>query len=597
LDDYDHQHLSAIPPQALVAFVLATYGEGDPPDNAQDFLTHLYTCRVQGQRLDNLRYIVFGLGNTNYQYYNKVAKDVDHLLSTLGATRVGALGLGNDCKGTTEEEFIAWKESIDHALVQVLGVQSTARSYNPQIQVQTVQDVPDMSIVYQGEPHASFLWSPLGTAQSGSAAPVILPVTHARELSRQGNRTCVHLEFGLDQRPGIRYETGDYLRIWPINPEAEVEQLLSLLGLWEQRQNVISITSLANVVQTKIRVPTPTTVEALFRFYLDICGPVSRDFLSGFTNFLTDSKSKQRLEGVTDDGAVFRRDVTEKRLTLSKVLQSLVPQQSLLPVPLSYLLENMKRLQPRSYSISSSSLVEPNRITVTAQVLSDESPEELLTGVFKGVTTHYLLQLRKEWCRKAGHCEELAQLPYATIGPRGMLQGVQAFCQVRRSQFKLPVNPIVPIIMIGTGTGVAPFRAFVQERVLLKLQGVALGKAILFVGHRRADEDFYYHDEWSKAQTLLGESFQLHTAFSRCEPREYVQDVLKKNIDVVLDVLTKDPHGVAYVCGSSAMANGVKACLKEGWAQNQLERLDAVVADNWFSELKRTKRVMEDSWG
>ncbi len=214
-----------------------------------------------------------------------------------------------------------------------------------------------------------------------------------------------------------------------------------------------------------------------------------------------------------------------------------------------------------------------------------------------GVATNYLLQLCREWGHKAGHCEELAPLPYATPGPRGMLQGVQAFCQIRRSRFKLPVDPKVPIIMIGTGTGVAPFRAFIQERVLLKSQGVALGKAILIVGHRRADEDFYYHDEWSKAQTLLGDSFELHTAFSRCEPSEYVQDVLKKNIGVVLDVLTKDLLGVVYVCGSSAMANGVKGCLKGAWAQNQHQKPDDVAADNWMSELKRTKRVMEDSWG
>jgi NADPH-ferrihemoprotein reductase len=589
--------LSAIPPQALVAFVLATYGEGDPPDNAQPFLSHLHACLAQGRRLENLRFVIFGLGNTNYQYYNKVAKDADHLLSELGARRVGILGLGNDCKGTTEEDFILWRESINLALVQTLGVQSAVRSYSPQIKVERVKDVSDMSVVYQGEPHASFLGSPLVTARSGSAAPVILPVSHARELSQKGRRRCVHVEFSLDQLPDVRYETGDYVKIWPINPEAEVEPLLRLLGLWEQRRDVISITSSTGDAQQRIRVPTPATTEVLFRYYLDICGPVSRDFLSGLAAFCGNDQSKQRLETVVGERVVFQRDVTDKRLTLLQILQGLVSQQEPLVVPLSYLLENMKRLQPRSYSISSSSLVEPNRVAVTAQVLREESPEGLFTGGFKGVTTHYLQQLQREWCCEATPGEEAAKLSYDTIGPRGMLRGVKAFCQIRRSRFKLPADPKAPIIMIGTGTGVAPFRGFIQERVKLTLQGKALGRAILVVGHRHADEDFYYHDEWSKAQRVLGESFQLYPAFSRGEACKYVQDLLRENIDVVLDVLAKESLGVAYICGSSAMANGVKTALKEGWARNQSVNTEVNAADSWLSELKRTKRILEDSWG
>lgn len=128
IEDYDLTYLDTLPEDCLAFFVLATYGEGEPTDNAVEFWDHLTGDDVEFSEanadekpLSNLRYIVFGLGNKTYEHYNAVAREVDKKLAALGATRIGERGEGDD-DGSLEEDFMAWQENMWPAFCEALGV-------------------------------------------------------------------------------------------------------------------------------------------------------------------------------------------------------------------------------------------------------------------------------------------------------------------------------------------------------------------------------------------------------------------------------------------------------------------------------------------
>ena len=128
-----------------------------------------------------------------------------------------------------------------------------------------------------------------------------------------------------------------------------------------------------------------------------------------------------------------------------------------------------------------------------------------------------------------------------------------------KAGFRLPDDPSVPIIMIGPGTGLAPFRGFLQERAARKAKGAALGPAMLFFGCRHPEQDFLYADEL-KGFAADGVS-ELHTAFSRADgPKTYVQNLLAQQKDKVWSLI--EQGAVIFVCGDgSKMEPDVKATL------------------------------------
>jgi NADPH-ferrihemoprotein reductase len=134
---------------------------------------------------------------------------------------------------------------------------------------------------------------------------------------------------------------------------------------------------------------------------------------------------------------------------------------------------------------------------------------------------------------------------------------------VRKSQFKLPSKPQTPILMIGPGTGFAPFRGFLQERQWLKRDGQTVGDTILYFGCRKRDEDFLYQEEL-EAYVSDGTLTKLYTAFSRDQPQKvYVSHLLRENMAEVWDIIG-NRNGHIYICGDArSMAKDVRDIIIE----------------------------------
>ena len=150
------------------------------------------------------------------------------------------------------------------------------------------------------------------------------------------------------------------------------------------------------------------------------------------------------------------------------------------------------------------------------------------------------------------------------------------------------------MIMVGAGTGMAPFRGFLQERAALAEKGVPVGKSILFYGCRNAEHDMLYADEL-RAFEASGIT-QLKMAFSRepGQPRTFVQQVMERERDQVWDLI--EAGAVIYVCGNAnTMAPGVRAALMDIYRAKS-NGSDAT-AEEWLAGLQEDDRYLEDIWG
>lgn len=559
LEDYDFDNLDEIPEDRIVMFVLATYGEGEPTDNAVDFYEFITGespsfGMSNDPPLANLKFVAFGLGNNTYEHYNSMVRNVTKALENLGATRIGEAGEGDDGAGTMEEDFLAWKDPMWTALAEKLGLEEREAVYEPVFSINERTDLTkDSPQVYLGEPNKMHLE---GTSKGpyNTHNPYIAPIVESRELFTIDDRNCLHMEIDISAS-NLTYQTGDHIAIWPTNAGVEVDRFLSVLGLLPKRHTVIGVRALDPTA--KVPFPTPTTYDAVVRYHMEICAPVSRQMVATIAPFAPTEAARSEMLRLGSDKEYFQEKISSKYLNISQALQDMGADLDWSSVPFSIFIEGLGKIQPRYYSISSSSLVQKKKIAITAVVGSLEIPGR--PDALKGVTTNYLLALKQKQEGNANPCPH--GLTYEITGPRNKYDGIHVPVHVRHSNFKLPSDPSRPIIMIGPGTGVAPFRAFVQERAAQAANGETIGHTLLFFGCRRRSEDFLYEQEWKLYASTLGDSFELVTAFSReTDKKIYVQHRLTEKAKEINELLLNKAY--IYVCGDAAnMAREVHSTL------------------------------------
>ena len=504
LEDWDYANLDRWPDDKVAMFVMATYGEGEPTDNAVDFFEFLTSEEISfgdgsglgDKPLSSMRYVAFGLGNNTYEHYNSIVRKTDASLAQLGAVRIGAAGEGDDGAGTMEEDFLAWKEPMWAELATSMGLEEREAVYEPTFRV---TEMPEMSAdddtVYLGEPNKNHLE---GTSKGpyNSHNPYIAPIAESREVFTVKDRNCLHMEIDI-AGSNMSYQTGDHVAVWPTNAGKEVDRFLHVLGLREKRHRVISVKGLDPTAVAKF--PSPTTYDAAVRYHMEICGPVSRQLVSSLAQFSPDGSSKAEMTKLGEDKDYFQDRVAKQYSNIAQLLQQVHPG----PwdqIPFSIMIESQNKIQPRYYSISSSSVVQSQKVSITAVVEEIRIPGG--DNVVKGVCTNYLLALKQ---KQHGIADpDPHGLDYAITGPRNKYDGIHVPVHIRHSNFKLPSDPACPIVMVGPGSGVAPFRAFVQERAAQAQAGAPVGPTVLFYGCRKPSEDYLYRDEWEVSGSAVG---------------------------------------------------------------------------------------------
>lgn len=331
----------------------------------------------------------------------------------------------------------------------------------------------------------------------------------------------MHIEFDIEGSK-MRYEAGDHLAMYPVNDTTLVERLGKLCDA-----NLDTVFSLINTdtdSSKKHPFPCPTTYKTALTHYLEITAIPRTHILKELAEYCSDEKDKEFLRLISstnpDGKAQYQTWIQDSCRNIVHILEDLP---SCRP-PIDHICELLPRLQPRYYSISSSSKLYATTVHVTAVLVKYETS----TGrVNKGVATTFLAE----------------KIPSESTDQS--ITRVPIF--IRKSQFRLPTKTETPVIMIGPGTGVAPFRGFIQEREFNRQEGKTIGDTVLYFGCRKRSEDYIYEEELDKySSTGL---LQLRIAFSRDQEKKvYVSHLLEQDSDLIWKIIGEN-KGHIYICG------------------------------------------------
>ena len=504
--------MDAITPEALAKmenalFIVSTYGEGEMPDNAQQFWDALAASTAP--RMESLSYGVLALGDTSYEHFCQAGKLVDTRLEQLGARRLAARV---DCDVDYEDAAADW---IDTAIPQAEGDAGAPVQVAPQ--------------AADGAKEAK---APAG-AKWNRKNPYVATMVDNRVLSGPDSAKEIrHLAFALGDS-GLAYEAGDALGVMPVNDPGLVQAILERVGASAHDPAPGREGTLGEALTSQLEIMTPA------RNLLREIEPLARhDELT----HVTSNGDKEALEAF-----LWGKDTLDV-LNLNPDLE-ISPEQ---------LMGWLKPLQHRAYSISSSPKAHPGEVHLTVAAVRWMGGGRM----HKGVASTFL----------ADHV------------PEGASAGI--FMSPNKS-FRVPQDDAVPMIMVGPGTGVAPFRAFLEER---RERGAA-GTNWLFFGDQHRASDFIYEDEIT-AMSESGLLTRLDLAFSRDQAEKiYVQHRMLENGKDLFAMLEEGGH--FYVCGDATrMAKDVDRALHEVIATHGAKSEDE--AAEYVNALRREKRYVRD---
>ena len=359
----------------------------------------------------------------------------------------------------------------------------------------------------------------------GIKTGVVTVKEHRRLTPLTYDRNIFHIEFDLGNS-GVTYAIGEALGIHQENDKTHVEKFIKWYGL--NPEEIVEVPSREDPDVLVNR----TVYQSLLQ-NVDIFGRPPKRFYEALAEFADDEREKRELLQIlsAEGASEFKRRSEVDTITYADILLEF-PSAHPSFHDIVRIVSPMKR---REYSIASSQHVTPTSVS--------------------------LLIVTVNWVDPKGR-DRFGQ---ATRFLNSLPIGAPVTVSVKPSVMKLPPKTTAPIIMAGLGTGLAPFRAFVQERAYQKQQGHDIGEVLLYMGSRTQREEYLYGEEWEAYQdagviTLLGR------AFSRDQPQKiYIQDRMRQTLtDIRRSYLEKE--GSFYLCGPTWPVPDVTNVLEEAIA-------------------------------
>jgi sulfite reductase alpha subunit-like flavoprotein len=571
IQDFNMSDLAS-PSFDAVIFVVSTTGQGEFPDSMRAFWQRLMSKDVGVA--PNLQFTVFGLGDSSYPLFNASARKLHQRLLDCGAVAFYARGLGDDqdpmrYDSALEPWLTGLWQRLDSVFPLPAGVTPPDLSSLPSPMYSVQIQSRDSNVVPLSTNDLAWFTSP--------STRTLRLRTNRRMTAVEHDQDVRHIELDIDNMDGMEYEPGDVACIYPQNSSHDVSDFLSQYQL--KPDDVLSITPLPS--HRGHAISTPITAHDLFTYYLDIGGCPRRYFFENLVHFCNESTggvgadvTRQReklveLSSVEGSEELYRYCTREKR-TFLEVLRDFPS----VKLPLDRLIELIPRISPRYYSISSSLSQFPQQLHLCVAVVDYTTP---MRKQRRGLCSSYLSQLQP---------------------------GDSVRVDIRRGSFHLPpalTSSTVPVILIGPGTGIAPFRAMTQERAYQKMQRHPTGGIVLVCGNRYRERDFLYGQEF-EAAFAAGHLQHLLTAFSRDQTSDdegtvgkvYVQRRIEQNAAMLFELI-HEQGAVIYIAGNAKqMPSDVRAAFVA--VVQECTGCDHDTAVRYLKSLDRSGRYKVECW-
>ncbi|MFI9201485.1 bifunctional cytochrome P450/NADPH--P450 reductase [Streptomyces sp. NPDC053048] len=537
------EHTGALPADTPVVVVAASYN-GRPTDDATGFVRWAEHTAGPGAA-DGVHYAVLGVGDRNWAAtYQRVPTLLDERLAALGGTRLlprAEADASGDLTGTVEE----FTRDLCRTLLEKYGDPASAGETadgTADATAATAQDGPAYTVTEvpgDGGPLAAL------AARHGMTP---MTVTEADELTGPAHPRKKHF-LRLALPDGTTYRTADHLTVLPVNAPDLVTRAAALFGT--APETVLAVQP-RRPGRESLPISGPLTVRELLSHHLELQQRPTARHLRLLADRNPCPPEQAALRAVTADDPRTTLDLIEDHPALRGTLRP------------ADLLELLPPLRPRHYSISSSPATAPRHADLMVSVL--DAPARSGRGRFRGTGSGHLAGLR----------------PGDTVLAR---------VQPCREAFRVTDHERTPVVMVAAGTGLAPFRGVVADRVARAATGTELAPALLYFGCDAPDADFLHSAELLAAQDAGAVS--VRPAFSTLEGpgNPFVQHRMAAEADELWPLLQAGAR--VYVCGDGTrMAPGVRAALRDLYAHRT--GVDAQAADAWLRELTDAGRYVED---
>lgn len=547
LDD----HVGSLPTEGAVLVVCASYN-GLPPDNAVKFVDWLKGPELAPDALAGVAFSVFGCGDTDWAAtYQAVPTLIDEQLASHGAQRLRPRGAG-DAHADFDGQYRSWHTDVWTDVASALGLDAE--------QAAATTTGPTLSITLVNRQ----LTNPVLMSYEAAAARVI----ENRELSAIGElvpgvRSTRHIEVELPD--DVTYRAGDHLGVLPRNNIELIRRVIFRFGL--DAGMYATVTSSGPGTFTHLPLDEPAPLLGILGSSVELQARATRADIEILARHTDDPAQRAALEGLIGDDEASQDRFREQVATPNVSVLDLLERYPACNLGFEAYLALLPPLQPRYYSISSSALVSPRTCSITVGVLRGPTPDP--DRSYAGVCSTYLA----------------AMPPNATIF---------TFKREPTIAFRPTADPRTPMIMVGAGTGLAPFRGFLAERAAQGAAGAELGPSLLFFGCRIPGHDDLYRDELAEFERTA--NVRVHTVFSEApvDGRRYAQHEMLARADEVGDLI--DAGAAIFVCGNArTLAPGVRAALTQIHASRT--GCSADDAQSWLAGLRADNRFLEDIWG
>ncbi|KAI0880913.1 bifunctional P-450:NADPH-P450 reductase [Annulohypoxylon maeteangense] len=517
-----------LPKNEPIVIITASY-EGQPPDNAAHFVSWINSIEDK-LALQGSSYAVFGCGHHDWaQTFHRVPKLVDQRLEELGATRIADIGFADAAGEDMFVSFETWEDSVLWPALDELRAKEGGETLQEtkiaplKVQVSNMRSSMQKNEVEEGK------------------------VIATRILTADGEPVKKHVDIRLPA--GLSYRPGDYLTVLPVNPKNTVQRAMRRFGLsWD---STIKIEGAGTRLPTNELVPAHSILSG----FVELAQPATRRTVLVLADEATNETERATLKILGSDN--YDAEIIAKRVSILDLLETYPS----IDISLGSFLTMLPQMRVRQYSISSSPLDDPTVASITFSLISSRANSG--RGEYLGVASSYLSSLEPE-------------------------DRLRVSVRSSHMAFHLPSTPEkTPLILVAAGTGIAPFRGFVQERAAMVQSGRKVAPTILYHGCRERGKDDLYAAELVKWEEMG--AVTVRRAYSR-KPKEaaglgYVQDLLWADRENFMKMWRAG--AVLYVCGSRRVSKGVEKIVK-GMRQEDArvrgEKLGDEEVQKWWDE-------------